>query len=169
MLAIKGGSAGSLPPFSYQQFPQPQPPPEQRLNPDYSGSQLEGYCPGKSTEVHIQMADSSDFAFQIWTKKHLHPEVECNKVRFQACTTNHYWGVVRDFGLCFYRVFLVWDDLLFFIFLFFNPHLRTFIDFRERGRDTEIETLVWERNINKLPPICIPLGDGTQNPGMCPD
>ena len=42
-----------------------------------------------------------------------------------------------------------------------------FIDFREKGR--ERETLMWEKNINPLPPIRTPTGDWTCNLGMCPD
>ena len=39
-----------------------------------------------------------------------------------------------------------------------------FIDFRDRGRDRERE-----RNIDRLPPIHVPIGDQTWNLGMCPD
>ena len=54
-----------------------------------------------------------------------------------------------------------------------------FIDFGERGggwrkrregeRETERETLMWEGNIDWLPPICTSTGDQTHNLGMCPD
>ena len=45
------------------------------------------------------------------------------------------------------------------------------IDFRERRRERarERETLMWERNINGLPPVHTPTGDQTSNLGMCPD
>ena len=36
--------------------------------------------------------------------------------------------------------------------------------FSERGREGERE-----RNASQLPLICAPTGDGTHNPGLCPD
>ena len=46
-----------------------------------------------------------------------------------------------------------------------------FIDFRETGkekeRDRDIDIDV--RNIDWLPPICIPAGEGSHNLGTCPD
>ena len=42
-----------------------------------------------------------------------------------------------------------------------------FIDFRERERESE--TLMWETNIDWLPPILTPTEDQTRNRGMCPD
>ena len=46
-----------------------------------------------------------------------------------------------------------------------------FIDFKERkwrGRE-EKKTSIWERNVDQLPPVHAPTGDGTHSPGMCSD
>ena len=42
---------------------------------------------------------------------------------------------------------------------------------REKGREGERqrETSICERNINQLPLTCVPTGDQTHNPSMCPD
>ena len=40
---------------------------------------------------------------------------------------------------------------------------------RGEGRETEWETLMWERNIDWFPLFCTPTGDWTRNAGMCPD
>ena len=56
-----------------------------------------------------------------------------------------------------------------------------FVNFRERGsrgkretdrhthihRETGRETSMWERNNDRLPPACTPMGDQTHNLGMC--
>ena len=46
-----------------------------------------------------------------------------------------------------------------------------FIDFRETewGGAREREPVMWERNIDWLPPIRAPTRDWTWNLGMCPD
>ena len=60
---------------------------------------------------------------------------------------------------------------IFFLLLFFNPYLRIFFHcFLEREEGKERGTSMWERNIVWLPnPVCTPTGDGTCNPGLCPD
>ena len=54
-------------------------------------------------------------------------------------------------------------------FFFFNPPLRIYLlilereEGKEREREREIETLMWERNMDWLPPICSPIRDQTHN------
>ena len=47
-----------------------------------------------------------------------------------------------------------------------HPRIRLSILEKEEGRETNV---MWERSINRLPPIRAPTGDRTCNPGMCPD
>ena len=44
-----------------------------------------------------------------------------------------------------------------------------FIGFRERGMGRERETLIWERNINRLPPVHALNGNQTHNLGVGTD
>ena len=39
----------------------------------------------------------------------------------------------------------------------------------ERERERERDTMMWERNINLLPPVHTLTRDATHKPGMCPD
>ena len=58
---------------------------------------------------------------------------------------------------------------------FFHPHQRTCSLILERGREEQGGrtgrggTSMCERNINWLPLVSTLTGDGTRNPGMCPD
>ena len=49
------------------------------------------------------------------------------------------------------------------------PHLRICLLILEREEGRERETAMWERNINRMPPIHAPTGYWTHNLGMCPD
>ena len=42
-------------------------------------------------------------------------------------------------------------------------------DFREKGRETEREASMWERNIDRLSPLLTLTKDRTWNLDMCPD
>ena len=56
------------------------------------------------------------------------------------------------------------DSFLFFLFKK-NCHLMIVLLILERkGGGGKIE-----KNIDRLPPVCTPTGDGTHNLGMCPD
>ena len=44
-----------------------------------------------------------------------------------------------------------------------------FIDFSQRGKEREREASMGKRNVDQLPPIHVPIGNGTRNLGVCPD
>ena len=76
-------------------------------------------------------------------------------------------------------LFYICMHLTLFSFLFLNPHPSIYFLLiperedgereRERGREREKKTLMWETNIDLLPPACTMTGDWTWNPGMCSD
>ena len=55
------------------------------------------------------------------------------------------------------------------IYLFYSSPEDMFLLISERGKEKERETLMWERNIDQLPPMRALTGDQTCNLGMCPD
>ena len=53
--------------------------------------------------------------------------------------------------------------------IFLNPHLRICLLILEGEKGRERKTLMWERNFDRLPPICDLTGAGIHSLGVCPD
>ena len=67
----------------------------------------------------------------------------------------------------------LYHDIIFLVIdpIFLNPHLkiRSLIWERDRDREGQRDTLMWERNIIGCLVVHTPAGDQTHNPGMRPD
>ena len=86
----------------------------------------------------------------------------------------HWAGLVytqKEFSEEFTAIFLTILPIshAFYLSFIFKHFLKTFIDFRETGREKEREILMWDRNIDWLLPIHTPTGNWTCNLSMCPD